>query len=240
MKEIIPFWMLPIGLIMMLGFIWIYWSFVIVKWKLWAFEKVRNVHELKKRAIQERLISKDSSFIEKTEFWTLIERAKWNSLQKKFQFEDEFNDDFTIQKETLIYYSKSKNYISLFVLFILLAVDIYIICLIRSYLVESIILVFISYLIFESIKKVIDKNPQITINEQGIKTISSVFLEWNEIKNIDIICEGSGKYIVYYLIYSFPNGSVKLNISDLNINRKTLNKLLIIYQERYKKKNTNS
>jgi hypothetical protein len=52
---------------------------MITKWRVWAFENVRNVHELKKRAIQEKLISADSSIFEKTEIRTERQEIKVTS-----------------------------------------------------------------------------------------------------------------------------------------------------------------
>ena len=51
-QNIIPEW----GIIVAVGcgflFSWLIWSYMITKWRIWAFENVRNVHELKKKAIQ--------------------------------------------------------------------------------------------------------------------------------------------------------------------------------------------
>lgn len=75
-QKLIPIWGYFIGLI--LGFVlsWLWWSFKIAKWRVWAFENVRNVHELKKRAIQERLIWPDGHFFEKTEIWSAADRER--------------------------------------------------------------------------------------------------------------------------------------------------------------------
>ena len=68
------------------GFIitWLYWSFTITKWRIWAFENVRNVHELKQRAIKEKLIWKDGSVFEKTEIRTAGDKEKLQALESKF------------------------------------------------------------------------------------------------------------------------------------------------------------
>jgi hypothetical protein len=36
------------------GFVlgWYYWSYAVVNWKIWAFENVRNVHELKRKPLK--------------------------------------------------------------------------------------------------------------------------------------------------------------------------------------------
>jgi hypothetical protein len=35
---------------------WIYWSFTITQWRIWAFENVTDVKELKRQAIEAKLI----------------------------------------------------------------------------------------------------------------------------------------------------------------------------------------
>lgn len=66
-EKIWPFWIVPVGFVLAFVVAWLYWSIMITKWRLWAFNNVRNVHELKRRAIQEKLIWPDHSIFEKTE-----------------------------------------------------------------------------------------------------------------------------------------------------------------------------
>jgi hypothetical protein len=61
-QKILPYWVIPIGIVLAIGLGWLYWSFMIPKWKVWAFENVRNVHELQKRAVREKLIWAEGSF----------------------------------------------------------------------------------------------------------------------------------------------------------------------------------
>lgn len=79
-----------IGVAFLIGFVlaWIIWSFMITKWRVSAFENVRNVHELKKRAIEEKLIWSDGNFFEKTEIRNSQEKIKLKELQKKFEIKD--------------------------------------------------------------------------------------------------------------------------------------------------------
>jgi hypothetical protein len=87
-QNLIPKWGIGIGFV--LGFViaWLVWSFMITKWRIWAFENVRNVHELKKRAIQEKLIWNDGNIFEQTEIRTLEDKKELKKLEKKFEKED--------------------------------------------------------------------------------------------------------------------------------------------------------
>lgn len=84
-----------------------------------------------------------------------------------------------------------------------------------------------------------NKEPQIIINDKGIKTITTDFYNWKEIENEEVITEGIGKHTHYYLTYNYPNGEEHLQIDDYNTNKRKLNKLLILYRERSKTKTMN-
>ena len=47
-QNFIPEWCIPVGFILSFGLAWLWWSIMITRWRLWAFDNVRNVHELKK------------------------------------------------------------------------------------------------------------------------------------------------------------------------------------------------
>lgn len=100
-QKLIPVCGFLLGFILTFVFAWLWWSFMITKWRLWAFDNVRNVHELKKRAIQEKLIWSNNSFFEKTEIRTVTDKDKLNTLSNKFNQEDVFLDDLTIANETI-------------------------------------------------------------------------------------------------------------------------------------------
>lgn len=63
---------------------WIYWSFKITKWRIWAFENVDDVYELKRRAIAAKLIWPDGNIFEKTEIRTAEDKARLKLIDKKF------------------------------------------------------------------------------------------------------------------------------------------------------------
>lgn len=67
-----------------LGFLfsWIWWSYRIVKWRIWAFRQVRKSEwpRLKKRAIKALLIWNDGSIFEKTEFRNRSEAAEIDAI----------------------------------------------------------------------------------------------------------------------------------------------------------------
>jgi len=237
-QKILPFWIMPIGFVLGFGLGWLWWSIMITKWRLWAFENVRNVHELKKRAVQEKLIWSDNSFFEKTEIRNATDKEKWASLQDKFRQDDLFLDDLTIPNETIIYYSKGKNIIEMLIMLGCLAIGIFLLVKTDRYILGPILSIIGAYFGFKEFKEATNKEPQIILNDKGIKTISTEFYEWTQIQNEEVISEGSGKHIHYYLVYDHPDAAEHLQIDDFDTDLKKLNKLLTLYRGRHKKKKT--
>lgn len=234
LQEILPFWIIPVGLALSFVFGWLCWSVMITKWRLWAFKNVRNVHQLKKRAIQEKLIWADNSIFEKTEIRKISDKEEWNSLQSKFKQEDKFYDDLTIPNETIIYYAKGKNFFEMAIGIGCLGLGIYLVTMTDSYILGLLTSIFGGYLSYTEFKEATNTDPQIIVNAKDIQTISTEFFEWSNIENEETISAGSGKHTLYYLIYNHPNGQEKLMIDDYDTNQQTLNKLLILYRGRNK------
>ena len=105
---------------------WLYWSFAITKWRIWAFTNVRNVHELKIKALKNGLIFKEEGLLEKTEIRNFEEKEKLKQLEKKFLDKDIYEDDFSIPKEIRIYNSTIKSVLSLilYAFFIIIGVPV--------------------------------------------------------------------------------------------------------------------
>lgn len=238
-QELIPNWGLPIGFVLAFVFAWLWWSFMITKWRLWAFDKVRNVHELKKRAIQEKLIWADNSIFEKTEIRNTKDKEKLDSLRNKFKQDDVFHDDLTVENETIIYYSKSKNIFETIIMLCCLGIGIFLLLETDSSIMGSILAIVGAYFGYKNYKEATNTEPQIIINDKGIKTISTSFYNWRDIENEEVISEGSGKHTHYYLIYDFPGGAEHLLIDDYDTDIKNLNRLLVLYRGRNKTQTRN-
>jgi hypothetical protein len=71
-------WFGPALLISFLGG-WLAWSIQVPKWRLWSYERVENVQELKARAVAAQLIWPDSSIFTRTEIAT---RETWKRIRQ--------------------------------------------------------------------------------------------------------------------------------------------------------------
>jgi hypothetical protein len=60
---------------------WLYWSYAVPKWKLWAYSRVDDLERLKKEAIEIGLIWPDGSIFEKTEICSKTMRQQILQLE---------------------------------------------------------------------------------------------------------------------------------------------------------------
>jgi hypothetical protein len=69
----------------LLGFViaWCWWSYMVPRWRVWAWERVEDLHGLRKRAVRAGLIWPEGHRFEKTEFRTRPLRDKLAALEAK-------------------------------------------------------------------------------------------------------------------------------------------------------------
>lgn len=220
------------------GFIagWIYWSFMITRWRIWAFDNVRNVHELKKKAIKAKLIWPDDSVFNKTEIRTAEQKEKWEQLQEKFKKEDVFVDNLEVPSETVIHYSKGKNFFEMSFMLLMTLVGIYLLSTEKNLYTGVFLVAIGGFLTFREYRQATNTTAQITLNEKGIETYKTGFYSWDQVENEDVINRSSGKNSSTYLVYDHPEGTEELMIDDYDTNLRDLSNLLSIYRGRFEKK----
>jgi len=85
-----PVWLAAIIAILAIVFAWLYWSFAITRWRLWAFENVDDVYELERVAVERKLIWPPGHFFEKTEIRNAAQKEQWARISKRFDEEDDY------------------------------------------------------------------------------------------------------------------------------------------------------
>jgi hypothetical protein len=236
MFGICPAWFTVLGMIFSVIPAWIWWSFNVVKWKIWAFSNVRNVHELKRKAIKENLIWPDGSSFEKTEVWNTSSKERWSEIQLKFNKDDVFEDDFNLPNESIIYYSRSKNLLELIIMAALVIGGFYFLYE-ESYLFAAILIGVGTWGVFKEYKEYSNTNPQITINDNGIETAFYEFVSWTHIRNEQVEREGSGKHMKFKLTYEAYDELQEVYIDEYDTNETSLEHLLQVYRVRFQKRN---
>ncbi len=176
-------------------FPWLYWSIAIVHWRIWAFSNVKNVHELKRKAIGAKLIWPDESSFNKTE----IRTARQNNLLQKLEpkLDPPEISYYTypsgeLPEELKVFNSKRNLIFPYFLYLTFTGLSLFLIFSENSNHekkgVGVIILSMIAYSIIK--RKTIDlKTPQLIINKNGIQTINTNFIIWENIQSINIFPE---------------------------------------------------
>ena len=188
-------------------FPWLYWSFAIVHWRIWAFTKVRNVHELKHQAIEGNLIWPDESIFNKTEIRSARQQRILDQLELKFKLHDihePIHDDGSLPLELKIYNSKSAKYLQVAGAFSLILFGLYQL-LTDEFLTGIFIFGMGTYIFYDKNKIPLD-DPQIIINDKGIKVANSKFTSWYKISFIRLELRGSGKHAKWNLVYKKKRG----------------------------------
>ena len=233
--ELIPIWGIGAGFILGFAMAWIAWSILITKWRIWAFKNVRNVHELKKRAIQEKLIWKDGKIFEKTEIRTLADKEELKKIEKKFEKADFYKEDNSLPPQQKIYYSKSLGLFEFIISILLLGAGIYFVTIgtTKNYILGGVLILIGIYGSTQQLRRLLNKKPQLIIGNKGIETISVEFKKWSAIKGEEVIQEGSGKSSKSYLVFWYDNDQYeKLEIEPLNTTRKKLENSVRTYRIR--------
>ncbi|RED18936.1 hypothetical protein BD847_4187 [Flavobacterium cutihirudinis] len=225
-NQFIGQWIIPLSLILGFVFGWLAWSYFVNRWKIWAFENVQNVHELKRKAIEEKLIWESGSWFEKTEFKSQEQKLKLKSLEKKFLQNDTYIDDNSVPIETKIFYSKSTSIVNMLIyIFSFLFIAYYFF---ENNWIKIIVVAFGLFLTYDHLKKIIDRKPQLIINSSGIQAKNQKIIPWNKIRN--------DKVLKNYL--SFNN--TEIEIEYFNIKPSELENLLHVYRVRFENNNSKS
>jgi hypothetical protein len=236
LKRIIHFpdWELYIIMILSITLIQrIYWCFAVTQWRIWAFDNVRNVHELKEQAIKAKLLFKDGSFMEKLAIKSEKEKEKLSLLKSKFEQPDVFFDDSTVPDETIVSYSKSAKLIGISSGIVAILIGLVVLYISVNVLSFILLIMVVGYLFSLNLEEVFNKKPVIILSNKGLKTLNTSFFEWGEIKNERVILQNGIGNNIYYLVYDYPGGSAKLNIHRIDMSREELENLLHIYRLRY-------
>jgi hypothetical protein len=61
---------------------WLTWSLLVPRWRLWAYERVDDLDELKARGVEAGLIWREGHIFERTEFRTRDQRERLQALEQ--------------------------------------------------------------------------------------------------------------------------------------------------------------
>lgn len=234
-------WMIVVFLLIFILPI-LHWIIFINKWRVWAFENVENVHRLKRRAEREWLILGKKNLLTKLEYFSSSDKTRWKNLQIRFEQDPtptiEDGLDLSWPPQLTLYNHKIK--IILWLLFIVPCG----IFMFKDFINEwdnlswyYIILygvwqiAIIGVTVYYS-KKIMNNNPQLILNNLGIKSDKFGFRSWANISDEKVIKRGKRSY---HLVYITQGKKEEIDINDLTMGHYKISKALETYRSRYEK-----
>ncbi len=218
-------------LILILIGVLVYWKKAMIKWQIWAFTSVDNIHELKKAAELGNLLNGYISLEDVSDKYPDI----YKTIEKLFKEPCQLIDDPSVPNEVVIYFRKLFQRSSIYFALTFFCLGIYMISA-GFYEYGGLFTLLPAGIIFWLYIKTADRNPQLIIDENGIFHTGS-FTNWADIVNCEVIRSGS-KHIEYTLHYECPDGKKEVQINNLFIKPQKLNHFLFVYRSRYKIKHT--
>ncbi len=218
----------------------LYWNYSSKKWQLWAFSNVKNVNELKRKAIENRLINKNFILDDKKQIRDNELRKKIAHIQKKFDSKEVFHDAFSIPKVTKIKASKIGETIPFILGFFMLG------CVIYGYLEVKtasfyLIIAFAVALFFWAIGifAIFHKVVLIRMDDTGVQLHQKEFIRWEEVLACFVEKRLVGDHYAYYIVFQLKTVTIEFSINGLELNPQRIEKLAQIYWFRNKKKYLN-
>lgn len=230
----ILFWRIALIMIPVLLFLfhWIYRSYMLTKWKIRAFERTKNIHELKAQAILEGLISEEEGFLEKL-LRTPEEKRKLEERYAKSDHSGVFEDQPHVPEETSIYFLKW-NYIRGTVFFTLGLIATQILFWMKGEKYTLILSALAVYYIWLYARKLFKNPPGIILSKKGIETPDCGLVGWDFVSDEKVVREyDDGES--FYLVFKHPGGEEKISIRSLSQTPLELHKLLQVYRGRFEK-----
>jgi len=235
--KIIPWYFIPLGILIGPCVAWLFWSFAITKWRIWAFRKVENHSELKHSAVLAGLIWEDGSFFEKTEIRTKNEHNLIDDLEKRYKTRrstQKFKDDPDVSEFTTYNYSKISISINFILYFLLAGFGTYLIYQDNGFLTGIILICAGIFLGYQNVKKISNTNPPLTIGNFGIQ-VNSTRYSWHHISNEKITLDGFGRNQTHNFQFETPLGMEVIDLTDFHLKISDLRHRLYIYKGRNNK-----
>jgi hypothetical protein len=211
------------------------------QWRIWAFTLTDDVHELERRAIEDKIIYPESSIFRHLEIWLGNSRNDWQSITKRFNETKQGTVGNVLPEEYCVYFDKRSLFSALVLMLAVLLLSIYVAFFVISENQGRILLlvlygIFFAVFIVPTYMKTQTVAPQIVMNTRGISTCQTPFYTWDQVS------EERAEYLWKEgrscLHFHCPQGHIKIPLRDLSTDLKTLNYNMKVYRARFESATT--
>lgn len=214
------------------------YEYMLPRWRIWAFSHVRNVHELRQKALLAAILPPEGSIWSRMEIKTAEQKRILMALEERFTLPDIFIDDPYVPFETAIHYPKSDRIIFIGMSVSFLVASVYFITdgdvgVGVFMLLPTLLLGYMAY------KRMISTGPIATLSNEGITLSNETLHPWQHIKNERTYREGMGEHSSFGLTYELYERKVNISLPGKATTTRA-DDLLRIYRGRYESRNTNT
>lgn len=213
---------------------WLWWSYQVVKWKIWAFANVSDVRTLEKRVIAMQLIWPHGSWLEKTEFKSkeqkavidyLYHKMEVNSSKKEKVIDNNVPAELTIRLSHIAYYASA----------IFLALGIFLLSA-GKLIIGGVGVGMAIFIAFGHYRKTEKQAFALKVNNHGI-ILPQITFPWSSVSQYYIQREGSGDSAKFFLVIETTQDHDEVvPLVDLNYEPFTIERYMDVYRTRYELK----
>jgi|GEM_PF-6100344 len=223
---------------------WLWWSYSVARWKVWAYKRVDDIEKLEQRAIDAQIINKRNRYgriSSKTEFLTKKEKLEIELLRSKKLKSPvkEVIEDDGLKEETVIFYEPNNNlhFYGYFQIFMGLLVLIFIPDL---YIASIILFVFGIFFIYlqKSLETKQKKNKHeryLKVNANEVEHYMYQPVSWEDIKNYRFGTKGYGSNTKSILFIDTTDETIEINIENADKTAWEILHVFDVYKGRFEK-----
>jgi len=212
---------------------WLWWSFNIVKWRIWAFgnTKKSDWYDLRERAIAQKLIWKEGSIFEKTEFRSQNEQQQIEAIAKEIEVQQEYIsslspteladtiiDDPEVPQRLDFYYRRFEPVATLAAILFMSSFGIYMIT--QNSLIYGVLAIFTAAYLFNinKLKNIWKREIQLTLSDNGIRSKvfkQFEFINWSNTQDTSVDPESGTLYITTNQHGMLQDFAININEYDI-------------------------
>lgn len=232
----LPGWCMAFSLLFALTILVFGGAWLNTEWWIWALENVRNVHELKQRAIANQLMAEDDSWKHKIWFKTPGQKARLAALQHKFDQPDAHSDDPLVPSRTEIGFSKRYIAGEIALFLALLAGSTLLLARGEGYILFGLVDLFCLYRLYRAVSNLQSGDAPLEISPEGIR-IRGELRKWDDVLGINEPDYRNHNLVVFSKMEDVESTALSesIRIDNLLISNEKLAHLLKVYLLRHEK-----
>ncbi len=229
-------WWFPFSFFLPLLLAWLYRSYAVTRWKIWAYTHVEDVHRLRTKARQQGIVTLPGTWLEKSELRSRSDKKKLLALREKF--DASYPDLPELPEKTFIYYSRWKLGASFLLAGIIAFAAIGTMGQSEYFWVGYLIASFMLITIWQNILAFFNRKPQLILSRKGIEIAGKNFYPWGKLRTIKIEIRGKSRNEEIWLCYTHGKNEETLNLNNHAVSKEELEILIRRYRNASVSKNT--